>query len=78
MRLNIAIALSLAVLTFYAAAQTVHLSEAYSRVKVENGLIIGWNVASEDRQATQVDVYDNNGKLLPTPADTRGETGDDS
>jgi hypothetical protein len=66
MRLNIAIALSLAVLTFYAAAQTVHLSEAYSRVKVENGLIIGWNVASEDRQATQVDVYDNNGKLLVT------------
>ena len=46
------------------AAQQIHLPERYSRVKAENGLIIGWHARVRDRQARQIGVYDRDGKLL--------------
>lgn len=61
---GIRVALSILVITLCAGAQTTHLPERYSRVKAENGLIIGWHVKSEDPQATQISVYDRDGKVL--------------
>jgi hypothetical protein len=61
-------------------AQQVHIPSAYSAVKVENGLIIGWKVTSKDSTARQIDVYDRDGNLLVglTPLRFVPEARDDS
>jgi hypothetical protein len=65
MRANVGVALpTFLLLSVFSAAQTIHLSERYSRVKVENGLILGWHVNSADSQAPQITVYDSNGHIL--------------
>lgn len=47
-----------------ALAQQVHIPSAYSAVKVENGLVIGWKATSKDPAERQVDLYDRDGRLL--------------
>jgi hypothetical protein len=64
MRSRIGAILLCLVLTAGGASQEIHLPERYNRVKAENGIIIGWHVKSEDRQAKQIDVYGKDGKLL--------------
>src|SRR5258708_13896234 len=64
MRVQLRLAVSILLLTCWSTAQTVVLPAQYSNVKAENGLIVGWHVSSEDRTATQVDVYDREGTLL--------------
>ncbi len=64
MRVQLGLALSILLLSGFSQAQTVQLPSRYSAIKAENGLIIGWQVSSEDRTATQVDVYDRGGRLL--------------
>ena len=60
----IGVALSTLIVTLCASAQPVHLQEKYNRVKVENGLIIGWYINAEDPKARQISIYDRDGKFL--------------
>jgi hypothetical protein len=62
MHSSIRFALSALLLTICSAAQSIHLPRRYNVVKAENGLVIGWNVESEDPQAEQVGIYDTDGK----------------
>jgi hypothetical protein len=55
---------SILMIALCAKGQTVHLPEKYNRVKVENGLIVCWQVKSEDPQVKQIYVYDRDGKLV--------------
>jgi hypothetical protein len=63
------LALSTLFLTCWCCAQNVETQNVqiprhYDVVKAENGLIIGWQMASEDRAARQIDVYDMKGTFL--------------
>jgi hypothetical protein len=58
------LALSALTLTCWCRAQNVQIPRHYDVVKAENGLIIGWQLASEDRGARQIDVYDIKGTFL--------------
>jgi len=65
MRAHLSIAASLLLLAGWSPAQSVELAGGkYPMVKAENGLIIGWNIFSEDREKPQVRVFDHDGKLL--------------
>lgn len=67
MRVQLGLALSILLLTGSSPAQTVLLPSQYSAINAENGLMIGWQISSEDRTGTQVDVYDREGI---TPAES--------
>ncbi len=51
-------------LTCWCRAANVQIAGHYDAVKAENGLIIAWQMASEDRTTQQVRIYDTGGKFL--------------
>jgi hypothetical protein len=63
---RVGILLSSLLLTYLSSAQNVHIPGPGRDgvVKAENGLMIGWQLISEDRATTQISLYDGDGKLL--------------
>jgi hypothetical protein len=58
------ITVSALLLAGWCRAQLVQIPGHYEFVKVENGLIMGWQMASEDRATRQISVYDMKGTFL--------------
>jgi hypothetical protein len=58
------VTVSTLLLAGWCQAQLVQIPEHYQVVKAENGLIMGWQMSSEDRTTRQISVYDRNGMFL--------------
>lgn len=64
MRRRLSLAVCVISMACWCRAQNVQILGHYDKVKAENGLIIGWQIASEDRATRQIDIYDRMGNLL--------------
>ena len=56
--------LSTLALTAWMSAQIASIPGGYDMAKAENGMVVEWQLSSESRNATQVGIYDNRGKLV--------------
>jgi len=64
MRRRFCVVLCVLFMACWCRAENTQISGRYDVVKAENGLIIGWRRASEDRATQQISIFDMQGKFL--------------